>query len=122
MTTNDLMGETKSFSLEMITRVCPSCGIPFALPTSYYNKLKEGHVTFYCPNGHRMWQPDKTDSEILTAKLREKENQVAQLQTAKIQLESQLTKVAAGKCPCCSKTFKSLQKHMVDKHPHHIKK
>lgn len=69
-----------------------------------------------------MWQPAKSEAEKLQETVRQKENQIAQLQTAKIQLENQLTKVAAGKCPCCGKTFKLLQKHMANKHPQHLKK
>lgn len=121
MTTADLMGEIKTFSLEMITRVCPTCGIPFAIPSSYYTKLKENHVTFYCPNGHPMWHAHKSTAEELADKLKNTENQVAQLQTAKIQLEGQLKKVSEGKCPCCGKTFKSLQKHLVSRHPNYSK-
>lgn len=116
------MGQTTTFSIAAIMRVCPSCGIPFSIPESYFNKLKEHHVTFYCPNGHSMWQPAKSEAEKLQETVRQKENQIAQLQTAKIQLENQLTKVAAGKCPCCGKTFKLLQKHMANKHPQHLKK
>lgn len=94
MTANELIGKTSTFSLEMITRVCPTCGTPFSIPTEYFEKLKQHQVTFYCPNGHGMWQPAKTQAEELKEKLLECENKIIELQAANIQLEDQMNKAA----------------------------
>jgi hypothetical protein len=124
MTTEDLRGNVKSYSVNMYTEVCISCGIPFAIPVDYKEMLKQKHTSFYCPNGHSQYYSGKTQAELLAEKLKQKENEIAQKITANIQLENQLDKankklknVAAGKCPCCDKTFKVLSKHLANKHP-----
>lgn len=124
MTTEDLRGETHTYAVTLYTEVCINCGIPFAIPTDYRNRLKEKHTTFYCPNGHSQFYSGKTEAEQLRDKMKEKDNQLAQATTTKIQLESQLNdakkkivNVAKGKCPCCDKSFKVLSKHLANKHP-----
>lgn len=117
METDQLRGKTTSYSVLMVTEVCITCGIPFSIPQSFKEHLKRSHEVFYCPNGHNQYYPAKTDAEVLKEKLHERENELANQQTKVIQLESQLNKVAQGKCPCCGKVFKCLQKHMATKHP-----
>jgi len=39
----------------MTNTTCPSCGIYFGMPDHYYNKRKEDHGEFYCPNGHSIY-------------------------------------------------------------------
>jgi hypothetical protein len=124
MTTQDLAGEITSYSLTMVTEVCINCGIPFAIPKNYQERLREKHTNFFCPNGHTQYYPGESDTEKLARQLRERDNQLAQTATAKIQLENQLNeanrklkKVAAGQCPCCNKTYKHLASHMNKKHP-----
>lgn len=128
MTTQSLAGQMTTFSIEAKTVVCSECGIPFSVPDSYQKRLRSTHETFYCPNGHGQWYPAKSKTEILEEKLRQKENELAQTTTARIQIESQLNKaqkklkrVAEGQCPCCDKTYKHLAAHMKNKHPETVK-
>lgn len=123
-TTQDLRGELTSFSIEMFTEVCISCGIPFAIPKNYKDRLKVTHDTFYCPNGHSQFYPAETEAEKLKKEVVKKDGELAQLTSAKIQIENQLdkaneklNKVAQGQCPCCDKTYKHLANHMSRKHP-----
>ena len=50
--------------IETKTCTCCSCGISFTVPSSYYAKLQENHNTFYCPNGHSLHFPSKSQAEI----------------------------------------------------------
>jgi uncharacterized C2H2 Zn-finger protein len=122
MTTDILSGRITSFSIEAITVCCAECGIPFSMPKNYQQELRESHQSFYCPSGHGNHYPEKNKADILQEKLNQKQNEIAQLSASKVQLEAQLQKVAAGKCPCCGKLYKHLQSHMKNKHPHALKK
>jgi hypothetical protein len=124
MTTKDLAGRLTTFSLTMVTEVCINCGIPFGIPRNYQKRLMDTNETFCCPNGHRQHYVNKSESQILKDKLRQKENELAQTTAAKIQIENQLDKankklqqVHEGQCPCCYKTYKHLAAHMKNKHP-----
>lgn len=95
---------------------CCSCSIPFALTESHVGSLRKSHEGFYCPNGHNNYYPAKSKVETL-------QNEIAQLATAKIQLENQLNTAnralensKQGKCPCCGKVFKKLAAHIRAKH------
>lgn len=121
MTTQSLAGQLTSFTLTMTTMVCGECGIPFAVPQNYYNKLRETHETWHCPNGHERHYSGENEKEKLQRMLKEKENELMRKTTQNIQLDNQLTKIkkdiSAGKCPCCGKQYKHLANHMARKHP-----
>ena len=48
----------------LVIKVCISCGITYAMPKDYMEKLRQNHETFYCPNGHSMYFPTETEEEI----------------------------------------------------------
>jgi hypothetical protein len=121
MTVKDLWGQINTISLNLITIVCGGCGIPFAIPENYLEKLKETHANWHCPNGCVRHFTAESEAEKLQRQLRRREYEIAQLSSSKIQLEQQLQKVASGKCPCCNKVYKHLQAHMKNKHPHALK-
>lgn len=124
MTTNQFRGTQQTYSAVMVAEICCECGIPFMMPKDYQNDLLKTKRNFYCPNGHSQHYIGETEAEKLKRQLQQKENDLAQLGTAKIQLEDQLNKanrklkrVNEGKCPCCDKTYKHLAAHMKNKHP-----
>lgn len=128
MTHDEYRGTIKSYTTEMVAECCTICGITFLMPKNYVSMLRETHNTFYCPNGHHLYYYQKTDAEKLKDRLRQKENELAQATTAKIQIEVQLDKaneklnrVASGQCPCCDKKYKHLASHMASKHPESVK-
>ena len=51
---------------------CPSCNMIFFIPTNFYNRLINCHNTFYCPQGHSIIYPAKTDREIEIERLKER--------------------------------------------------
>lgn len=91
---------------------------------------------FYCPNGHGQWYVSgETEAEKLR---RERDRAVQQLaewqdyeREARERAERAERRVAAAKgqvtklkkrashgvCPCCSRTFADLARHMAGKHP-----
>jgi len=119
-------------TITMVTEVCCSCGIAFGMPSDFKDACKaEGKSkSFYCPNGHGQHYT-KSEAQIIEEKLkrelRQKENEIANLASEKIQVEGELKKansklkrVHKGVCPCCNRTFTDLQKHFETKHPTEI--
>lgn len=108
------------------TETCISCGVVFAFATGLYEELKRkrGVKKFYCPNGHNMWYTGKTDE----TKLREAE---AALQAKDDQLRAAIRegdqarqetlrirqRISNGVCPCCTRSFGDLRRHMSTQHP-----
>lgn len=125
MTAEEYRGTIKSYTTDMVAECCCNCGIPFLVPRNYYDMLKNSGTTFYCPNGHgQSYRVGESEAQKLKRQLQQKENELAQTVTAKIQIENQLDKankklkkVASGQCPCCDKTYVHLSNHMAKKHP-----
>jgi hypothetical protein len=124
-----------------LTRVSCWCGVVFAIPSqAWKEKMRQrdlGHsVELHCPvNGHTMsW--DGGDA------LKKAKDELAREQSRRAQAEADArwnrdranaadrrvraarglvtrikNKVAKGRCPCCSHTFKDLRTHMEQEHP-----
>jgi C4-dicarboxylate-specific signal transduction histidine kinase len=114
---------------------CNTCGVSYAVTDAYEQRRRNDHNTFYCPNGHSQYYPQKNEAE----KQRERADRLArqvEAREADIRLEQrrlenerrahsatkgQLTKtkkrVANGVCPCCNRSFADLGRHMAGQHP-----
>lgn len=46
-----------------------SCGLVFAVPDQFLDARRDDHKTFYCPNGHGHWFPEKNDLEEAQAEI-----------------------------------------------------
>lgn len=57
--------------VEESSTTCAACGIVFSFPKEFMQKLRENHKTFYCPNGHTLIFPAKTEAETLKERLNE---------------------------------------------------
>lgn len=118
------------------TITCPTqkCGIVFAVSNHFYTEARADHRSFYYPNGHSQWFPQKSETEKLQAeKLRleasldfERNRRVAAQESAKqaraeekrqrtLRL-NQKKRIEAGVCVHCHRTFPDVQQHMHDKH------
>lgn len=119
-------------TITMITEVCCNCGIAFGMPSDFKDDCKANgkNKSFYCPNGHGQHYT-KSDAQIIEEKLqrelRQKQNELANLASEKIQIEGELNKanrklkrVHNGVCPCCNRSFDNLKQHMEKKHPEQI--
>ena len=49
--------------LHQITCANKSCRVSFWITDDHYDRLRECHNTFYCPNGHSLYYPGKTKEE-----------------------------------------------------------
>lgn len=117
---------------QLETTTCGVCGIPFAAPVELLAwSRKKPHRTFYCPAGHDLHFPGKTEEERLRERLeserRYSANVVARLDQTEASLSAtkgvvtKLKKRAAnGVCPCCNRSFSKLHEHMKTKHPEFV--
>lgn len=111
----------------MESHTCGKCGIEWAAPERWWKDKRENGDTFYCPNGH-----PRVFSESVSDKLRrerdqlkqqiarvEDEKRAAQAETEKaIAAKKRLEKrINAGVCPCCTRSFTNMARHMKTKHP-----
>jgi hypothetical protein len=75
-------------TIEMNQTTCCACGITFAFEKSYFNRLRENHNTFYCPNGHPLHIIGKTEAELLNENLeqvkKERDNAILRANEAEI--------------------------------------
>lgn len=125
---------------ELEIRVCPTCGITYALPERVVEdrRAKGGH--WYCPNGHSLsfttteadrlreetkrleqkladekgnaeWWRKRADSER-----KEADHARAQANGYKGALTKVKKRVGNGVCPCCNRSFVDLGRHMETKH------
>lgn len=134
-TTNPVNGKvTSSFSGQLVVLVCNQCGIPFAVPRSFYDHRLEHGGNWKCPNGHSLYftendeQKHKRELErerLSTQRASERaaraEQRLATEEKRSAAFKGHLTRQkkrsTAGVCPCCNRTFKQLASHMKNKHP-----
>lgn len=115
-------------SVDLTTITCGDCGIVFAMPDWYVTARRNDHRTWYCPNGHgRAWLQE-TREEKLARELKSARalavSRGDQLEATERSLRAQKAattriknRVAAGVCPCCSRSFQNLRRHMSGQHP-----
>lgn len=113
---------------------CIHCGVRFGVPPGYTEQRRADRGTFYCPNGHSMAYKESTADVLRRERDKLKQNEAwyedrlkaerASREAAERKLaasKGQITKIkkraAAGICPCCSRHFTDLERHMGTKHP-----
>lgn len=115
---------------------CINCGIPYIIPETMWNEQKKDGGFHKCPNGHSQgWDKGNTDMDRLRRERDRLKQQAAQKDDEIIyereQKEREKRKAAAargqvtkmknragnGVCPCCSRSFQNLHRHMKSKHP-----
>lgn len=114
-----------TFSGSMEMEVCISCGMLFGVPVEWLRFRKKKGDTFFCPNGHNMYYPQKPSEEERLRRALEDEK--ARAQREKDGLLDQLTKTEkerrriiaraeAGVCIHCNRTFQNLVRHLETQH------
>lgn len=107
---------------------CATCGLRYAADERWVQDRRDDHLTFYCPNGHSQWFPGEPEEKKLKHQLAERN---AQLDAAKREVLSKGSMLSAertknrslrkriknGVCPCCTRSFANLKRHIDTKHP-----
>lgn len=111
---------------------CCVCGVEFASPV--IRKRRDDAKTFWCPNGHSQSYSKSTEQKLreeLQAERAKKEQAQREVEWAKAEakgariaegkakarLKRVKTRIHAGVCDCCNRTFQNLARHMATKHP-----
>lgn len=108
----------------MISVTCPSCFMAYAIPEKMYSERKKDHESIYCPSGHGWHYTALSDEEKmrlerdrLKQQLARKDDEILAEKLAKEKVERKLRRVQKGVCPCCTRSFANLARHMQTKHP-----
>lgn len=118
---------TYTYTGELHVETCchEKCGVTFGLDIGHYRQLRnDSSRWFYCPNGHQQHYTGKSDGQ----KLRDAEAREGALRdqlTASIReqdltrrtLLRERTRFANGVCPCCTRSFENVRRHMQGEHP-----
>lgn len=130
---------TTTFTMKgvMVIEDCIKCGVPFAVTQEYQNRRKKDHGTFYCPNGHSMYYPGKTEEERLREQLQRRDEDLKYMRQSRDLHREQAEenkrraasykghfnrvkkRISAGDCPMCDQHFEDLEEHMSASHPHY---
>ena len=122
-------------SLEV--RTCPVCFINYALPIELVQRKKREGGDWYCPNGHNLVftesETDKLRKQLESAKSdakywQNRKNEVQQqkdfversLAAQKGQVTKLKKRISNGVCPCCSRHFTNVERHIKTKHPEFV--
>lgn len=109
---------------------CYRCKCDMTLPRALYEAAKKSsRIEFYCPYGHSQIFAEGESEETklrrerdrLQQRLAEKDDTISRLEREKSAQRGQVTKlrnrVSKSVCPCCTRSFTDLRRHMATKHP-----
>lgn len=124
---------------------CCACSVVFYVPEYVHATLKESSQLFYCPHGHKQHFLSKEeiserdalrqerdrlkqriaqkDDAILAERKRgdsyrdQRDHERRRVSAAKGQVTKLKKRASAGVCPCCTRHFTDLERHMASKHP-----
>jgi len=106
------------------------CGIHVAIPKDLHSYAVSVGCHVYCPLGHQFVYRDtvKAANERLQRELADTKTRLVHARDAeeyqrrrviayKGVLGKTRKRIAAGVCPCCTRTFQNLARHIATKHP-----
>lgn len=116
---------------EKLVRVnCATCKTDFAIPKQLHTACHHSEkISFKCPYGHsNIYREGLSDAEKQrlradralqeSARLRdERDVAIRRTAAAKGQVTKLKNRAKAGVCPCCTRHFTNLERHMKSKHP-----
>lgn len=116
--------------------VCGKCGIEFGVPHAFDTEQRQQGKNggFFCPNGHaQVYSESESDKlrrerDRLSQRLAEKDDDIRREREGREAAErkaaaarGQVTRikkrVGNGVCPCCTRSFTNLRRHMEAQHP-----
>jgi hypothetical protein len=116
---------------------CYKCRCEYVLPDELYTAAKRSaDIYFWCPYGHQAHYPEgeteadklRRERDRLTQRLAQKDDAIKYWRENGERVERRLSatrgvvtrmrnRVGAGVCPCCTRSFGNLARHMKSKHP-----
>jgi hypothetical protein len=114
-----------------VANQCGTCAVWHTIPEIMYETYKREGGYWHCPNGHSRGFRSGTEKEEQD-KLRRERDQLkqnaarlsdeiaaerARAEQAEKRLHQVKRRATAGVCPCCTRTFVNVQRHMKSKHP-----
>ena len=114
-------------SIQLTTMTCDACGITFAVPDEFYRQYEDHGQSMRCVNPRCRW-PSFVPTRSMEDELREERdrakranNRADTIERSRNAYKGVLTRtkrrIAAGKCPLCSKDFADLKTHFEGQHP-----
>lgn len=107
---------------------CETCGVEHAIPQVMFDSCKREGGFWHCPNGHSRGWAEGSDKTEMNKMRRERDLAVqeqARLAEEATTKEREIIRLkkrsAAGICPCCTRTFTNMARHMKTKHPEILK-
>lgn len=132
--TSTASGTTFNEWANMVTIHCAGCHVPFAITQEHQASLRSSKQDFYCPSGHPNIYRKGTE-DILREKIAAKEREIETQRTQKLRAQQEaelaskreelaagetrrlMKRITSGICPCCSRFFKNVSRHMETQHP-----
>lgn len=126
--------ETLVRSTIFIVEDCCSCGTQFAMTEDFRRRRADDGLGFYCPDGHKQYYSKSTVTrlkeelaaaqrgrahaeEVAATRLKNVERLNNEIRTRKGVATKLKKRISGGVCPCCTRTFSQLARHMKCKHP-----
>lgn len=116
-------------------RCCPTCGIEYAAPKTFMEECrKDPNQWFYCPNGHKRHFSEseadrlRRERDQLKQRIAQRDDEIQRqrdlreaaerrVSAARGQITKIKNRVGHGVCPCCTRSFQNLARHMASEHP-----
>ena len=117
---------------------CYECKCEMWITDSLYEAARcDSKISFYCPYGHPQHYPKspresaedalRRERDRLAQRIAERDDEITRQRGLREATERRLSaqrgmvtriknRVGHGICPCCSRTFENLQRHMKSKH------
>jgi hypothetical protein len=122
---------------DLETQSCCECGCYFGVPAGFTAERRKDKRSFYCPNGHAMSYTEseadkmRRERDRLAQQVAQRDDEIARQRLLREETERRLTatkgvvtrirnRVGHGVCPCCTRTFGNLQRHMKTQHPDYV--
>lgn len=110
------------------TITCCNCSMPFGMSEAFYQKRLRDHEDFHCPAGHKQHFTGATPEEKLQRQLARQQEiadaNMARASRAETERDNitrahkkMRARVMNGVCPCCTRSFQNLMRHMQAEHP-----
>lgn len=113
---------------------CFKCHVLFGMPQDMQTLCREKGDPFFCPNGHEQVytkpllqeariRADNAERRAKEADTRyrsacaERDHHSTERKKMRTRWRNIKQRVKNGVCPCCSRHFKNLERHMESKHP-----